>query len=653
MPTFVSTSWKTVQFFIGVLFVFLLLGTPKSYAVVPVISDITVTDITYNSATILWKTDIPSQGKVRYGKTPGNRDYTSPTTTTGTSHTFKLSSFQSENVYFTITAYNEGDETESTEQSFAMATPPDPTLKATVRFVNDKEAYIEVENNFSDIYGFVPENGIEYGRISGEYDSTVNGFSGSNGIKLDHLWAGTTYYFRYKIQDYSNPLRVFYSSEQTFATLAKAPEITQVSPSSGTYGDTVTMTGSGFGDIEGVILFGQTFLSRHCDDHATIVEWTDTRIRAKISEPPDDPFGQMGCASAQSGAVTFFTQGFYSYSGPVMIWMRTATGGSFTLEQDESATETPSESSPAEENNEEQVNANTSTEALKKSDIYGCGLSVTSNQSSYLEDVALAYRSTWDRDARCDELQFHLSHSTPMNRVQTFLNDNVVTEDYGCYISTTTSDANTVKVSRAFGRDSETDKYLSLVLREYTTRWQRQPRCDELQFHLDHATPIATLTKWLDQNKNTVLGELSIVPVLEMAKVDGDPVNLLSGELLTFSVSDDVTFSGTTSPNAIVILTFLSNPQVFITQSDASGSWAYILEKGTLESGSHTVTVAIADQNLEKTQESESIAFAVTQNNADEKSVKVIVWVGLIIVLVLGGYAGFVFGRSWRRRVKV
>lgn len=37
--------------------------------------------------------------------------------------------------------------------------------------------------------------------------------------------------------------------------------------------------------------------------------------------------------------------------------------------------------------------------------------------------LSLAYHQRWDRNARCDELQFHVDHSTPLVRLQTWLDD--------------------------------------------------------------------------------------------------------------------------------------------------------------------------------------------------------------------------------------
>jgi len=33
----------------------------------------------------------------------------------------------------------------------------------------------------------------------------------------------------------------------------------------------------------------------------------------------------------------------------------------------------------------------------------------------------------------------------------------------------------------------------------YWERWRRNARCDELQFHVDHSTPISRLNSWLDE----------------------------------------------------------------------------------------------------------------------------------------------------------
>ncbi len=82
----------------------------------------------------------------------------------------------------------------------------------------------------------------------------------------------------------------------------------------------------------------------------------------------------------------------------------------------------------------------------------------------------------------------------------------IVAKSYGCGFSATARKANsryakTIRVSKLFRQGDKTDAYFKSVYDLYKTNWKRAPRCEELQFHYDHKTPLQKLTAWLKSRK--------------------------------------------------------------------------------------------------------------------------------------------------------
>lgn len=180
---------------------------------------------------------------------------------------------------------------------------------------------------------------------------------------------------------------------------------------------------------------------------------------------------------------------------------------------------------------------------------------------------------------------------------------------YGCNFSTLNRDETTVQVRELFTQNSNTDSYIKSVVEEYKTYFRRDPRCDELQFHLDHSTPLDRLTAWLAENR--AIKEAVESQVAEIVfEQSGDQLKLKVATKPVIAQDKQITFSGKTTPNALVILIITSEPFIATTTSDREGNWSYTLP-GPLEIGEHTVKVSIQDTDGNKVAESEAIPLTV------------------------------------------
>lgn len=258
-----------------------------------------------------------------------------------------------------------------------------------------------------------------------------------------------------------------------------------------------------------------------------------------------------------------------------------------------------------------------------------------------------AYNSSWGRAPRCDELQFHLDHSTPLDRLTDWLKGQAITEKFGCKISTTAGSDDTLLLQSPLTLGNDTDIYLTSVVQAYSDAWGRDPRCSELQFHLDHATPLDRLAAWLGENRPTT--EASPVgKKVEFVEQDSKVVLEDAGAKLEFTDTDTITFAGKTAPNAFVVLTIASTEStVATTTSDADGNWSYTLP-GPLEPGQHTVKVTVSDKDGKKVAESEAVPFTVVSaaqagapGAAAGRGSAVGLWLAVIAGVVLALLAAF------------
>lgn len=193
-----------------------------------------------------------------------------------------------------------------------------------------------------------------------------------------------------------------------------------------------------------------------------------------------------------------------------------------------------------------------------------------------------------------------------------------VTQAYGCSYSTSTSDTGQVKVSRLFADGSEADAYLEQVYSAYSSIWDRAPRCDELQFHLDHSTPIGRLTDWLEATPSEATAAAPSVPTIETA-IQPDSDDLIGN--YDFARNTPIVFGGTAVPGATVTLYFSSEPFTVTTQADDNGVWTYTLTKD-LGPGEHTLQTSVTDSQGLVSQASAPYTFRIIETeNAEDLSV--------------------------------
>ncbi|MFC1662753.1 fibronectin type III domain-containing protein [Patescibacteria group bacterium] len=267
---------------------------------------------------------------------------------------------------------------------------------------------------------------------------------------------------------------------------------------------------------------------------------------------------------------------------------------------------------------------------------YGCAFSISgadentirinkefttgSDIDTYFKRVYNAYYGVWNRYPRCTEMQFHYDHSTPIERLVEWLNSEALTEKFGCKISTTTAGDDTIRLSSKLTPNNSDDQYLEQVYTTYNQYWNRYPRCTEMQFHIDHSTPIDRLSAWLQENipveaptagLTSVLGNVSIMEFIEA----GEVITAKTGTTLQFTDDEAIKFSGTTQPNATVILSIASQETLIATTfSNGDGDWSYTLP-GPLEPGEHKVQIKIIDTKGDNISQSEAINFNVTTTN--------------------------------------
>ncbi len=107
-------------------------------------------------------------------------------------------------------------------------------------------------------------------------------------------------------------------------------------------------------------------------------------------------------------------------------------------------------------------------------------------------------------------------------------------------------------------------------------------------------------------------------------------------DTLTFQRGEPITFSGKTLPNATVTLEIRSDPITATTQSDSAGKWEYTLDE-PLETGEHTITVAVTDTSGKTSQSSDPIAFLLEEDlTTSEPVADSVISTAVIIAIGLG-----------------
>jgi len=175
----------------------------------PQISNIQITNVTYNSATIQWETDIESTSLVEYGldtnygKIQGQQDSV-------TSHSVTLTGLLSEATYhFRVRSSYQNVEGVSQDLTFTTQSAPDtaPPTISNVQVTN----ITQTSATISWITDELADNIVEYGIST----TSLNLLAGSTAsstqnhqVLLQNLTPGTTYYFQVKSKDTSGNLSI-------------------------------------------------------------------------------------------------------------------------------------------------------------------------------------------------------------------------------------------------------------------------------------------------------------------------------------------------------------------------------------------------------------------------------------------------------------
>lgn len=611
--------------------------------------------LSINTVQLTWRTDVTSRGKVEYGTASGQ--YTSEANSTSgstTSHQVYLRdlSFETTFYYRIIATDLDGNVTRSTEESFTTTASDLRIESISTTTIGLDKAVIETRTNKHSIHS------VKYGTTADALTETgyrlslEAGLGGSTQyyVLMDDLQPQTTYYYRVYVNRYESYHDVSEEavSDVKSLTTTAAPSISGISRESGPPGSRLTITGQNFGSepsttgLERVVTTGCTpdysygSLTGSCQAH-NVLSWSDTEIVVQIND------------TKTSGAV--YVDKTVTGWGGTYANMFTIRGPEFRI-----------------------VGAPVQDTSAKK-EAFGCSLSTsTSNEATlklstipvegdntyaYLQNVYNAYQEAWGRYPRCDELQFHMDHGTPLERLKEWLAGESITEKFGCTISTEQAGDSTIRVSEALRAGTDADTYLTSVYDAYYDSWGRYPRCDELQFHLDHNTPLTRLTTWLQENApsdDTPAGDTT--KTLTFSETGGT----IAASPRTYSDTDVITFTGTTTPNSVVSLVIASEDPILTTVlSDSDGTWSYTLP-GPLAAGDHTVQVTVSDNEGTILAESDEIAFTVTgtaaaatntnTSTSEDDSSSMLLWLVVIIVAFIVVFIVFVMMKSAKSALK-
>ena len=164
--------------------------TFSTLAALPVISAVTSSGVTANSATITWTTDQPSSSQVEYGTTTGYGSLSTVNSSSVTSHSVTLTGLSANTTYdYAVMSANSAGTATSGNFTFSTSLPP-PVISAvtssgvtatsaTITWTTDQPSNSQVE------YGTT----TGYGTLSSPNSSSVT----SHSVTLTGLTANTTY----------------------------------------------------------------------------------------------------------------------------------------------------------------------------------------------------------------------------------------------------------------------------------------------------------------------------------------------------------------------------------------------------------------------------------------------------------------------------
>lgn len=192
-------------------------------SVAPIVSNITVSATTPNTAVITWITNEPSTSKIEYGTTTSYGSETDIDANLHLTHLVFLVSLDSKTTYnYRVKSQDgSGNKVVSSNQTFATLEQPTSGIDQTAPIVSNV-AVGSITSNSAIITFNTNEfclGAINYGTTSA-YNKNSGELTGgtTHSVTLGDLLASTAYYFQAKCTDSAN--NAGYSSQQIFTTLA-------------------------------------------------------------------------------------------------------------------------------------------------------------------------------------------------------------------------------------------------------------------------------------------------------------------------------------------------------------------------------------------------------------------------------------------------
>ncbi len=205
-----------------------------SVGVSAVISSIETAEVNFNSATIAWQTDLPSDSQVEYGDSSLFGQSTTLNSTLSTSHSVTITGLSpNTNYYFRVKSKPVGVSvaTVSSNHDFNTLFEPAPVVvAANITAVSSAPAN-STSTTISATTDLATTLQVQYG-VTTEYGQTdTDSVSATNhSIILNNLFPGTVYQYRVKATDAEG--NIIYSENYSFTTgVSATPTPTPSSPS--------------------------------------------------------------------------------------------------------------------------------------------------------------------------------------------------------------------------------------------------------------------------------------------------------------------------------------------------------------------------------------------------------------------------------------
>lgn len=203
----------------------------------PVISNVSIKNVDYQSAIITWLTDEDATSKVDYGKTTSYESSTTEDLNLTASHNVNLSSLEASTTYHYRVRSTDASKNEVVSMDYSFTTAPPPDIIPPV-ISNIGEA--NITKNSISITWKTDENStsqVEYGLTEDLKSSTTttlnSNLTTNHSVNLSNLKTERTYYYRVKSKDASNNEQV--SSIENFSTLAGVKANLSFSPLTGNF----------------------------------------------------------------------------------------------------------------------------------------------------------------------------------------------------------------------------------------------------------------------------------------------------------------------------------------------------------------------------------------------------------------------------------